>query len=850
MKKFRCFALILIFALLMPFIPFFSKTEVFAEQNIENQTVSTGIFLPTSYLQYYKLDNPFAICRYLSDDEEFVAISHKDEIVVYCNEKFAKIPLDLDGKSVSVLQRYENYLLFLYKSTIHTIDITDFENENWSGTPKNTGIICNNSFSIYGNEIVYHDSNYIYKSKIKSDLSGGFDVDISTSIQVDEDLTAMVHLSKTGNIYYSKVDADGIFVFDGNQKSVFYPQAKNVSAITESDDGKSIYYSCPYGVFSIDVESKTISTVCESSDLTVESDLGNLYSPRGICYLGNKLWVVDNSINAVQEIDLTTNSFTQFAITTNSQAINRLSENVQDIVVDKDKIYALDKNRIVVINDINNAERTYNRINLPTPISKFSAGNGFICYSNESTVSVCKLTQNPDDQNIFDLTDIQSTTLSDIGTIEDISFSEGIFYVIRTVILNDGISHPIVYAIDTTKETLLLEPILSDLTAEGYAKQVVADVFGTVYYCSEKDNNYEFYSYDGNQVKLINTFNKTTPIRNLQTDFDGKLYSLLDDNKIVIVTEDGVTPKTLETSQNLGNIKPAKSMCLSCNSETAYFIFEGLILSSSVSSDLDISTPHTIDVPEGFNLNFDVNQKFANVKQGAKLFEIDITNLNGEHFIFKDYADAKSDSQNYAVKVLNDKYSLLICDGVSAVARNSDIQSTFEPTDIDVEKYAVVSFTTYTLPVLQSPYKSNEQIEKFSTVKIVAEINFNGVNYFVVERNGSFGYIPDTFLTDTVILTEEQATAKSAYVYKKDGVKIYDKDGIVIDTLKTKTKVCIVAFGDKLTIIYNGSIAYVDSSAVVTNSNSEILKSIAVFLATLSICITALFFEKRFLLKK
>ena len=84
MKKLGLFFISLF--ILVATLPLFTKAEAFAEQSSSTE-VQTGIFLPTSYLQYYKLDNPYAICRYQDDDEDFVAISHKDAIVIYKNEK-------------------------------------------------------------------------------------------------------------------------------------------------------------------------------------------------------------------------------------------------------------------------------------------------------------------------------------------------------------------------------------------------------------------------------------------------------------------------------------------------------------------------------------------------------------------------------------------------------------------------------------------------------------------------------------------------------------------------------------------------------------------------------------------
>ena len=86
------------------------------------------------------------------------------------------------------------------------------------------------------------------------------------------------------------------------------------------------------------------------------------------------------------------------------------------------------------------------------------------------------------------------------------------------------------------------------------------------------------------------------------------------------------------------------------------------------------------------------------------------------------------------------------------------------------------------------------------------------------------------------------------YVFKKGGITVYDKDGNVIGVIEKKTRVTVLETGAKLTILYGNGVGYIDSDYIVTSSKSEILKSIAIILCALSICITALYFEKRFLL--
>ena len=86
----------------------------------------------------------------------------------------------------------------------------------------------------------------------------------------------MLHLTENGSVYYSKVDYDGLYKWNENGLDVLYQDAKNISAITSSDSGDTLYYSCPEGVFSINTISGERTSVCDSVSYTENADLGNI----------------------------------------------------------------------------------------------------------------------------------------------------------------------------------------------------------------------------------------------------------------------------------------------------------------------------------------------------------------------------------------------------------------------------------------------------------------------------------------------------------------------------------------------------------------------------------------------
>ncbi|MBQ4098728.1 MAG: hypothetical protein IJC87_01215 [Clostridia bacterium] len=858
MKKFG--ALLLCILATCFIIPCFLKIDAKASHK-NGDTVQTDIFLPTSYLQYYNLVNPYAICRYKDQNEEFVAISQENSIVIYKNEKFSKIDLlNVDDTQVTTLQRYENYLLYLYDSVIWALDITDFDTVGWTpptaekiANPNGnvSELTSNSSFSVCGDKIVCSTNTYVYLYQLSKDSFGKLTVSEIDKVKPNCEVSKLL-LSQSGNVYFSKTEG-GISIWNGTEVLEFDGEASNVRTLVESENGNAIYYSCSSGIYSINTITKTKTTVKTISANDANADLGAIYEPQGICLYGDKLWVVDSKIMAVQEIDLTNgNEFTEFAITTNSYAVNRLTSNARDIVIDRDKIYALDQGRIVVIGNVSDKEQSYSRINLTTSqIDAFSAGNGFVCFANDNVISICKIVQSDSQGVEYQVENVYSRSLSNEDKVVDVAFSEGVFYAIYNKTYESQ-THPYVCKINVKQSEYTLEKVVFEDTEIGSAVQIVADVFGTVYYCSENGGNYNFYSYDGNSVKLINSKPTTSKILNLQTDFDGKLYALYENNVIDVIEENSITTKTLETSSNLGAINPAKSMCLSCNSKTAYFIFEGLILNSAVTTELNISTPYSIEIPSGFSFDFNENQTFVKVKQGAKLFKVNAKKTGGKHFDFIGYSEAKSSDTDYAVISLNDKFSLLIKENTVAVARNSDLLTPLKTVEkTQSSGYAIVDFKIYSLPVLQEEFLISSSNITFGTkVETVGFLTFNDTEFLVVTDGENTGYIPKTFLVDNIVTDDGTTEISDVYVYKKGGITVYDADGNSIGSINKKTKVTVLKRGNTLAIIYGDDVGYIDSDCIVSSSSADVLKAVAVIIASLSALVTILYFEFRYLFRK
>ena len=841
MKKYILVILSLITALsLLPI----KATAAFAVES-EESGIETGIFLPTSYLQYYKLDNPYAICRYTDEEgAEVVAISHENEIIIYRNEKFSKIDVSAitDGKPVTVVDKYKNYILFLYASRIYSIDITGFSEPTWANVPVYTGIYSSLGFSVSGNVLLTNDNNGVRFNEI-DESAETFRLKAEEYNAIDQINTVNLLYSADGNVYYT-TDIGDIYRYDTTEKKseVLWRNVTGIRSIAESGDGE-IYYSCNSGIYALSVTEKSVRQIAAIS-ADEEQDLGGVYDPKGVCVTGKGLWVVDGAINAVQEIDLTDNSFTKFAITTNSKAINRLSAGVKDLCVDGDKIYALDGDRIVVINDID-GDNTYNAIYLSAVTDVFAVGGGKILYYRSGTLYLDEIVGEGEILGIDNKKNI------DCPNVKAISYSDGEFFVLIEE-LNDGEIYPIIKKIDAKTSDYKVVDYKPDVSLS-HALKITADVFGNVYYAVEDGEEFKFYELGVAAPLYIRDKNGETLCK-LQTDMDGKLYAEYSGNKIECYAGgEEIFSKTLKLSDNLsGMTEDSVSMCLSYNSETAYFLFKGLILKSSKAEDMRISTPGSISVPDGFSVGYDENTVFARLKDNSKTFSV--TDKYEKYFDYTEMSVSKP--KYYAVFEINDKYSLVISGGARAIARNSDIDGgtafKLSPCDEELYMFAAVDFNAYSVPVEELSYKS-ASAKAHAKLLVLGEVTFNGNDYYAVKTENGNGYIRKQFLLSHLAKEKSEEEIRSAYIYLKGGAAAWENADLSGESvlLSEKTKVKVLSIdGDVVKVEYDGGTWFTSKGNLYADGRQKTTKSLAVLLLALSLTTFALFFERRYLYRR
>ena len=168
----------------------------------------------------------------------------------------------------------------------------------------------------------------------------------------------------------------------------------------------------------------------------------------------------------------------------------------------------------------------------------------------------------------------------------------------------------------------------------------------------------------------------------------------------------------------------------------------------------------------------------------------------------------------------------------------------------ELSLYSVVGFKAYALPVLSSAYKTSLSFESGENLKIVGKLDFNEKTYYLIDKGGEKGYIDSSFTTDKIAVKPGKSVDKSAYVYDKRGVTVYDENHAATGkTIKGKKQVRVIssANGYSKVRFSDGSVGFVKNDVIIYDSASDFVKCIVAILCASSFLVLALFFERKYL---
>ena len=192
--------------------------------------------------------------------------------------------------------------------------------------PINTGIFSSTYISVNGNAVITNTNNSIKVYEL-STVDNAPTFTFRYSIMVE---SFIGYIDDGKNIFYQNANVFYYYSIENNTVYEIF-KGENKSAISLTSTNNNLYYTTTDGLYELEKGENKTPKLLLSVDQTATS-LGSIKTPQGVFIRDGKLLIADNSLNCVQEFDLETNAFTNFAITTESTANYRLTSDASNII--------------------------------------------------------------------------------------------------------------------------------------------------------------------------------------------------------------------------------------------------------------------------------------------------------------------------------------------------------------------------------------------------------------------------------------------------------------------------------------------------------------------------------------
>ena len=827
MKKLLIFALSLI-SIALTSVGFllsegFSRAK--AEEATSPTLVSVETFLPSSSLQLYDLVSPVSISY---SERGYLVISEHigntdgsslfDRISVYNpdTERYLAIPNHSTIYNVTHATEWNGYIFYLSGSKLYYVPVSDL-----SETPTETSVTSSNFFMIKGEFLITNTNNTIVIYKVS--LSGGAPTFEKTSTH--NFTTKNAFISENNNVYY--LFGGKLYCFDTASSTSYIVSSVSVDVNYMAEFGDYIFLSSASGIYRIlKGKNQTLEQVTAVAEN--ETSLGYLSNPQGITVMGETLLIADPTSKCVQAITLD-GKFTDFAITTESTAEFRLTNNASHLSLSENYAYALD-------DGAQNTEGvSYKRL-VKTALDKtkedrYQSISLAPLYEGEEAIEVKYLACSDTHVAIYhgktlSLYEIASDSLKTVYETESESvtslyYLDGEFYYTDYALLYFGynavnINKIVLPSEDNGNREITVKKINENVEIKGVAINSCVDVFGN-FYLNLAD------TVESEPTKLIKYSNGTITelflndkkFKTLKTDFAGNVYGLTNEQTLYkfsyALGENGVSTYKFNTEL------PVKDIDLSYRSNVCYILSNASILNTR-GNELRIANLSDVYKTTGLETILDnVDGKFITVDKNAKLFKVTLGDYteNGNFKTITPVTNPRSDKVYLIVDEIDNYYLVSYSDKFVALVRKTDANyspdikftsaiisseyySDFNISVNNLNKTAIISNDSkiFSKPLFSNSYAIGE-VEKGKEVYALQEVVFNGVSMTLISDNEDktpSGYIVSGYLNGEALSTIEN-TQTTTQVISSDGRKHFNNMLMVMIIALTVT--CVALFIEK-----------------------------------------------------
>ncbi len=824
-----------------------------------------NFFSPATAPEYFKTTN----AKYVDETDDYIAFvacingSSSDSIVVYSKKDNSyRIKSDFYTSSPGQIQFAnigdKDYLLYQADLLLHTLDLTTFETSIIYNIDNKTQPITSYNFRYNGTYLVValNDSLASYapvidggKVYLRNRFTYKNDTYPTASAFVTLNSDNVMYFAIGETIYYDDVKA----TVTNNKESINkFTYEHSISYLLA--DGDRLYFISDndVGYFAIN-QNFTPNVTIEGNNSEV---LGNISSPKSLTIYDDELLIVDNTKSTVQKFDDVSFAFTGYAIATTESAENRIDKKSKHISLYNGNLATLSDQELALI-DVEKGEYIKAQITDFTP-EMLALGKDSIAIASSSVIKIyvvedfaLTLKATINNQNL------KSCDYSCGKYYFYTSESNGSVHVYSESAILDGSTEKTVFA--TGLERFLSGATYMDVDVDGNANIYSANNKSVVRIPSNGD------------LSAIQTVALFNPSLRLESDLDGKVYSLADGNKIEYIDFNAETPESKIINFSLHeNLKKdytgisnqnAISMALNFDSQEVYFILyeQSVILSCDTFNNRSITS---IDGANSAKDAFSGTEGLKTVQKakvtGKNLYEVTTDDTDVFTYVKKFVA---GDSEYLIIGEFANGYTLLLDEEKLVLIKTKDLPS--QTTDgvtssAKTTLYVSSSVNLYYYPVLSIDntycvYKANEtspvRFNVGQALTVEGEINLNDkVFYYITTTvNGEEfkGYVPSKFVKERLDTIDTLSKMTYATISAETEVLAEDR-GSVIYTFTKDTKVRILGSTSQYTLIeftVDGTLyrGYVNSASIITTPNNAVRNAVIIILISLAILATSIY---------
>ncbi len=712
-------------------------------ENEQNVSPKNGLIAPQTYEEYLQLDNPScsAVC------ENYTAIADGNNIYLYdrAENEYRKythtVNAELSQNNINQLQfDSDENLYFLDGSFLFLMETEKFD-EFSSSTATTTGFPCDN-FLIDGQSIYYVEAKTPAVIS-KTDLHAP---NVSTAKKIT-DVGGKPDLAMFGGELY---------FIDASAQVILYkvnPQTPQTLAQVAILNGRIEHMAVCDGVFAY--TTPTGDLYVQSLTDNTESGLQFFAKEEGYSRLttyNGHFYVTQKQAGVIKEYSVEDKAFTDFEISSNSNADHRLS-NATDVSLLGNELFITDNgNKRLSVYDASTNALTA-RFPLATEAQFLSAGDNFIfTASGESLSAYAKSGE------------LLATFSSFNGEIKGIANVYGTCYAVTesnyfySITKNDAGE----WQLTETKKTSTHPPQL--LTADAYGNLYIKSGIYAYVFTEE-----EFMLADGNGVKLIDNLPSNTI--KIAVDYDKNVYALSDSvYKYERQEDNAYTQTSVDFTEQFvyGNTPTFTSFAFGIEENVTYLLCDSNYIVSTDKLLLPTVTNIPVDnADENIFAEQEANFEVIKTKTNALLVAFDVEKLKGaETFPYLSYQ--RSITEKTALKIGEDasgKYNLVAhfdtqtskystylvlktsCETISA----DDYRVTYTE-DKRVSAWLTNQISLYKFPYLCKELVVSQSLPRGAQVTLLGEIGqldhtYYHISYVDLDGNTKTGYIPQSYVS-------------------------------------------------------------------------------------------------------